>query len=109
MKNLPNMMSQLKKCHFKNCKNDSAVGWFISAKSACSIFNGRSENNRFYLFSIERIYVMGRMTLKKIREILRLKFEMGLHHRAIGRMVNASPGSISIYSSPFQQQGIKAS
>lgn len=52
---------------------------------------------------------MGRMTLKKIREILRLKFEMGLHHRAIGRMVNASPGSISIYSSPFQQQGIKAS
>ncbi len=50
---------------------------------------------------------MGRITLKKIREILRLKFEIGLHHRAIGRMVNASPGSISIYSSSFQQQGIK--
>ena len=101
------MMSQLKKCHFKSYKNDSAIGWFISAKAAYAIFNGRSENNRFILFSIERRYVMSRVTLKKIREILRLKFDLGLNHRVIGRMVNASPGSVSIYSSPFQQQGIK--
>lgn len=47
---------------------------------------------------------MDKESIKKIREILRLKFELKLNNRAIGRMVNASPSSISRYTSPFQQR-----
>lgn len=49
---------------------------------------------------------MNRVNSKKIREILRLKFESKLHHRTIARIVNSSPGSISRYTRPFQQQGL---
>jgi len=47
---------------------------------------------------------MDKESIKKIREILRLKFNLKLRNRAIGRMVNASPSSISRYTSPFQQR-----
>jgi len=50
---------------------------------------------------------MNKKSIKKIREIFRLKFELNLSHRAIGKMVNASPGSVSRYSAPFQQQGLE--
>lgn len=50
---------------------------------------------------------MDKESIKKIREVLRLKFKLKLKNRAIGRMVNASPSSISRYSSPFEQQGLK--
>lgn len=49
---------------------------------------------------------MDKENIKKIREVLRLKFKLELHNRAIGRMINASPSTISRYSSPFQQQGL---
>lgn len=49
---------------------------------------------------------MDKESIKKIREILRFKFKLGLKNRTIGRMVNASPSSISRYTSPFQQQGL---
>ena len=47
---------------------------------------------------------MRKMNLKKIREILRLKFESKLSNRDIGRIVNASPSTISDYTGPFAQQ-----
>jgi transposase len=50
---------------------------------------------------------MNNEDIKKIREIFRLKFELNLSHRTIGKMVNVSPGSVSRYSAPFQQQGLE--
>lgn len=50
---------------------------------------------------------MNKMDVKKIRGILRLKFHLKLSHRTIGRMVSASPGSISRCTAPFGQKSLE--
>ncbi|HXH55327.1 MAG TPA: IS21 family transposase [Gammaproteobacteria bacterium] len=45
--------------------------------------------------------------VKKMREILRLKFESQLSNRHIGKIVNTSPGIVSIYTSLFRQQELE--
>jgi hypothetical protein len=60
-------------------------------------------NSETYFF-MKGAHVMNREKIKKVREMLRLKFELKLNHRTIGRMVNASAASVSRCSSPFQQQ-----
>jgi len=44
--------------------------------------------------------------VKKMREILRLKFELQLSNRHIGKIVNTSPGVVSTYTSLFRKQGL---
>jgi transposase len=41
---------------------------------------------------------MERIVMKKVRQLLRLKFESQLSHREIGRALNISPGTVSYYS-----------
>lgn len=49
---------------------------------------------------------MERIVMKKIRQLLRLKFESQLSHRAIGRALNISPGTVSYYSQAAIQLGL---
>ena len=41
--------------------------------------------------------------MKRLREVLRLKFMGGLSNRAIGRAVNISPGTVSYYTRAAEQ------
>ena len=47
-----------------------------------------------------------RIKMKKIRELLRLKYEAKLTHRQIGRALNISPGTVSYYSQAANQAGL---
>ncbi len=42
----------------------------------------------------------------KLRELLRLKWDGKLGHRAIGRAINVSPSTVSYYSRAFQASGL---
>ena len=43
-----------------------------------------------------------RLLMRKIREILRLKYEVGLSHRAIARAVTVGVGTVSAYAEWLQ-------
>lgn len=45
--------------------------------------------------------------MKKLREVFRLKFELGYSNRQIGCSVNISPGTVSEYLSLFKVTGLK--
>lgn len=45
--------------------------------------------------------------MKKLREVFRLKFELGYSNRQIGRSINISPGTVSEYTSLFKAAGLK--
>jgi len=47
-----------------------------------------------------------RLNMKKLRELLRLKFDSKLTHRQIGRALNISPGSVSYYVQAANLAGI---
>ena len=47
-----------------------------------------------------------RVSMKKIRELLRLKFDAKLKHRQIGKALNISAGSVSYYSQAALQAGL---
>jgi DNA-binding transcriptional regulator LsrR (DeoR family) len=49
---------------------------------------------------------MPRVIMKKIREILRLKYEAQLSNRDIARILKISAGAVSNYTSPFKHRGI---
>jgi len=44
--------------------------------------------------------------MKKIRDLLRLKFSAKLNHRQIGKALNISPGTVSYYTQAAQTAGI---
>ena len=46
-----------------------------------------------------------RLLMRKLREILRLKHEAGLGHRAIGRACSVGPGTVSVYVQRALQAG----
>lgn len=50
---------------------------------------------------------MPRVTMKKIREILRLKYEAKLSNRNIARILNISAGAVSNYTSPLKHREIE--
>lgn len=45
--------------------------------------------------------------MKKLREVFRLKFELGYSNRQIGQSVNISPGTVSEYLNLFKVTGLK--
>lgn len=49
---------------------------------------------------------MKRLAMKKLRELLRLKFDLKLTHRQIGRALNISPGSVSYYVRAANAAGV---
>lgn len=48
-----------------------------------------------------------RLTMKKLREVLRLKYDCQLKHRQIGRAANISPSTVSYYTQAFKQAGLQ--
>jgi len=44
--------------------------------------------------------------MKQLQEIIRLKFDLKLSNRNIGRMLNVSPSTVSLYLSAFKRKGI---
>ena len=46
-----------------------------------------------------------KLSMRKIKEILRLKFESKLSNRAIGRVVNVSASSVSYYVRALSKSG----
>ena len=50
--------------------------------------------------------IMGRLSMNKISEILRQKFELGLSNRTIGTSLNISPGTVSDYLTRAKAAGI---
>lgn len=51
-------------------------------------------------------FAMDKRDIKKILEILRLKFLLRLSNRAIGHIVHASPSSVSRYTAPIIQRSL---
>lgn len=49
---------------------------------------------------------MLRIMMKQLQEIIRLKFDLKLSNRNIGRMLNVSPSTVSLYLSAFKRKGI---
>ncbi len=47
----------------------------------------------------------GKLSMRKLKEILRLKFDSELSNRAIGRAVNVSPSSVSYYARALSKSG----
>ena len=47
-----------------------------------------------------------RLSMKKLREVLRLKFDCHLTHRQIGKAVNISASTVSYYTQAFKQSGL---
>lgn len=47
-----------------------------------------------------------RIKMKKLRELYRLKFELKLSHRCIGRALNISPGTVSYYTQAVDSLGL---
>ena len=47
-----------------------------------------------------------RLPMRKIREILRLKHEVGLSHRAIARACSVGVGTVSLYVTRAQEAGL---
>lgn len=47
-----------------------------------------------------------RITMKKLREVIRLRFELNLGNRDIGRMLNISPSTVSLYINSFKHKGL---
>ena len=47
-----------------------------------------------------------RINMKKLRELLRLKFDTQLSHRQIGRALNISPGRVSYYGQAAKEIGL---
>ena len=47
-----------------------------------------------------------RLPMKKIREILRLKYEVGLTHRAIARACSVGVGTVSLYVTRTREAGL---
>ena len=47
-----------------------------------------------------------RLPMRKIREILRLKWEVGLSHRAIARSCSVGLGTVSLYLQRAQKAGL---
>ncbi len=50
-----------------------------------------------------------RMTMHRIREVLRLKYECGLSHATIARALGIAKGSVANYVAAAQVAGISAS
>ncbi len=48
-----------------------------------------------------------RLSMKKIKELLRLKWECHLSNRVIGRAVNISPSTVSYYTRAFKASGLE--
>lgn len=46
------------------------------------------------------------LSMKRLREVLRLKLTAGLSNRAIGRAINISPGTVSNYVRAMSQSGL---
>lgn len=49
---------------------------------------------------------MPRITMKKLREVLRLKFDLKLSNREIANMLSISPSTVSLYVTMFKHKGI---
>jgi predicted transcriptional regulator len=49
---------------------------------------------------------MPRITMKKLREALRLKFDLKLSNREIGNMLSVSASTVSLYVTTFKLKGI---
>ena len=47
-----------------------------------------------------------RLLMRKIREILRLKYEVGLSHRAIARALTIGLGTVSSYAERARRAGL---
>ncbi len=47
-----------------------------------------------------------RLPMRRIREILRLKWEVGLSHRAIARSCSVSLGTVALYLQRAQEAGL---
>jgi len=47
-----------------------------------------------------------RLSMRKIREILRLKQELGLSHRSIARSLHIAVGTVSEYLAKAKEQGL---
>jgi len=48
-----------------------------------------------------------RLTMKKLREVLRLKYDCALKHRQIGLAAGVSPSTVSYYTQAFKQAGLE--
>ena len=47
-----------------------------------------------------------RLSMKKLKELLRLKWGAQLSHRAIGRAIQVSPSTVSYYARAFKASGL---
>ncbi len=47
-----------------------------------------------------------KLSMRKLTEILRLRFEAKLSHRAIARSVDIGLGTVSLYLKRFQARGL---
>jgi hypothetical protein len=47
-----------------------------------------------------------RLSMKKLRELLRLKWECNLSNRIIGRAIHISPSTVSYYTRAFKTSGL---